>query len=94
MLTKYRRLIFATAFFGCCTCAVISQDLKTVKNSPKYELVNDWPQLPEGYSWGANLFIMPHGLTVDKDNNVWVTDVGLHQVFKFQRKCICSRPSK
>ncbi|CAN5561269.1 peptidyl-alpha-hydroxyglycine alpha-amidating lyase family protein [soil metagenome] len=34
-------------------------------------------------SWGANLFIMPHGLTVDKDNNVWLTDVALHQVFKF-----------
>lgn len=35
------------------------------------------------HSWGANYFIMPHGLTVDKDNNIWVTDVGLHQVFKF-----------
>lgn len=34
-------------------------------------------------SWGAGVFIMPHGLTVDKDNNIWVTDVGLHQVFKF-----------
>jgi peptidylamidoglycolate lyase len=34
-------------------------------------------------SWGGNLFIMPHGLTVDKNNNIWVTDVGLHQVFKF-----------
>ncbi len=34
-------------------------------------------------SWGANHFIMPHGLTIDKNNNVWVTDVGLHQVFKF-----------
>ncbi|MBA3673907.1 MAG: hypothetical protein H0W75_02965 [Chitinophagaceae bacterium] len=34
-------------------------------------------------SWGDNLFIMPHGLTVDKENNIWVTDVGLHQVFKF-----------
>jgi peptidylamidoglycolate lyase len=34
-------------------------------------------------SWGANYFIMPHGLTVDKDNNIWVTDVGLHQIFKF-----------
>lgn len=34
-------------------------------------------------SWGANLFIMPHGLEVDKENNIWVTDVGLHQVFKF-----------
>lgn len=35
-------------------------------------------------SWGNNLFIMPHGLTVDRDNNIWVTDVGLHQVFKFK----------
>ena len=34
-------------------------------------------------SWGANTFIMPHGLAVDKSNHVWVTDVGLHQVFKF-----------
>jgi len=31
---------------------------------------------------GANRFYMPHGLTVDKDDNVWVTDVALHQVFK------------
>jgi peptidylamidoglycolate lyase len=34
-------------------------------------------------SWGEDLFIMPHGLSVDLNNNIWVTDVGLHQVFKF-----------
>lgn len=34
-------------------------------------------------SWGDNLFIMPHGLTVDNENNIWVTDAGLNQVFKF-----------
>ena len=34
-------------------------------------------------SWGANLFIMPHSLTVDNNDNVWVTDVALQQVFKF-----------
>ncbi len=34
-------------------------------------------------SWGKNLFIMPHGLEVDNQNNIWVTDCGLHQVFKF-----------
>lgn len=33
-------------------------------------------------SWGEGLFIMPHGLTVDHEGNVWLTDVGLHQVFK------------
>lgn len=35
------------------------------------------------YEWGKNLFYMPHGLTIDHENNVWVTDVALHQVFKF-----------
>ena len=142
MLNKYRRLIFVTFFFSCCCSAGMAQALKTLRNPPKYELVNDWPQLPEGYilsqpggigidtsqnvfvfhrpgrrwklleeefpdslisantilmldrktgkilnSWGGNVFVMPHGLTVDKDNNVWVTDVGLHQVFKFSHEC-------
>jgi len=99
-----------------------------------YELVEDWPNLPEDYivgmptglainskgnivvfnrtrpwsfpppeekiknniiitidsetgkllkSWGADLFLMPHGLEIDRDNNIWVTDVGLQQVLKF-----------
>ena len=34
-------------------------------------------------SWGAGTFIMPHGLTIDHEDNVWLTDVGLHQVFKY-----------
>lgn len=33
-------------------------------------------------TWGENRFNMPHGLTVDHDGNLWLTDVGLHQVFK------------
>ncbi|KAG0719757.1 Peptidyl-glycine alpha-amidating monooxygenase [Chionoecetes opilio] len=35
------------------------------------------------HRWGEKFFFMPHGLTLDKEDNVWVTDVGLHQVFKF-----------
>lgn len=35
--------------------------------------------------WGADTFVMPHGLTIDADDNLWLTDVGLHQVFKFDR---------
>ncbi|XP_047660562.1 peptidyl-glycine alpha-amidating monooxygenase B isoform X1 [Tachysurus fulvidraco] len=31
---------------------------------------------------GRNMFYMPHGITTDKDNNYWVTDVALHQVLK------------
>ncbi|XP_023585922.1 peptidyl-glycine alpha-amidating monooxygenase isoform X6 [Trichechus manatus latirostris] len=34
------------------------------------------------HSSGKNLFYLPHGLSVDKDGNYWVTDVALHQVFK------------
>ncbi len=102
---------------------------------PAYEVVRDWPTLPEGHtlglcagigvdshhnvlvfhrnerawstpfpdepisgptvsvidgrtgkllgSWGAGEFIMPHGLSLDRQDNVWLTDVGRHQVFKF-----------
>lgn len=33
--------------------------------------------------WGAGLFAMPHGLTIDNQDNVWLTDVALQQVYKF-----------
>lgn len=33
---------------------------------------------------------MPHGITTDKDNNYWVTDVALHQVRVFSElACLC-----
>ena len=39
-------------------------------------------------SWGAGMFIFPHGATVDRGGNLWVTDARGengkgHQVFKF-----------
>jgi NHL repeat len=39
-------------------------------------------------SWGAGMFVFPHGATVDRDRNLWVTDARGdngkgHQVFKF-----------
>jgi peptidylamidoglycolate lyase len=33
--------------------------------------------------WGADRFAMPHGLAVDQRDNVWLTDVALHQVYQF-----------
>lgn len=36
-------------------------------------------------SWGDSQFIMPHGLHIDHENNVWVTDIALHQIFKFNQ---------
>jgi peptidylamidoglycolate lyase len=37
-------------------------------------------------SWGDGMFETPHGLAVDSRDNVWVTDVGLHQVFEFSHE--------
>ncbi len=33
--------------------------------------------------WGQKMFVMPHGLSIDSADNIWVTDVGRHQIFKF-----------
>jgi len=33
---------------------------------------------------GENRFYLPHGLHVDSEGNRWMTDVALHQVFKFE----------
>lgn len=53
---------------------VIKENTISVIDSKTGEILN---------SWGNNLFIMPHGLEVDNQDNIWVTDCGLHQVFKF-----------
>jgi len=34
-------------------------------------------------AWGKGMFGNPHGLRVDRNNNVWITDNGDHQVMKF-----------
>ncbi|CAF0952936.1 unnamed protein product [Adineta steineri] len=43
-------------------------------NSQTGEIINQW---------GNNTFYMPHGLTTDNQGNVWLTDVAMHQVFKY-----------
>lgn len=35
------------------------------------------------HAWGGSLFYMPHGLTIDHEGNFWITDIAMHQVFKF-----------
>ncbi|XP_074603914.1 peptidyl-glycine alpha-amidating monooxygenase-like isoform X2 [Brevipalpus obovatus] len=35
------------------------------------------------HQWGKDLFYLPHGLTLDTRGFVWLTDVALHQVFKY-----------
>lgn len=33
--------------------------------------------------WGAGLFIMPHGISIDPQGKIWITDVAHEQVFRF-----------
>lgn len=35
--------------------------------------------------WGDNFFYLPHGLTIDRHDNLWITDVGMHQGFKVRQ---------
>jgi DNA-binding beta-propeller fold protein YncE len=58
-----------------------------------YGTTRDWGQLPAGVKWAAvtavePMFVFPHGATVDREGNLWVTDAQGgngkgHQVFKF-----------
>jgi len=34
-------------------------------------------------AWGSDLIHTAHGLRIDRDDNVWVTDIGNHRVLKF-----------
>lgn len=33
--------------------------------------------------WGAGLFVMPHGISIDDQDKVWITDVAREQVLRF-----------
>lgn len=37
-------------------------------------------------SWGANLLMRPHQISVDAEGHVWIVDSGLKKVFKFDAK--------
>lgn len=50
---------------------------------------------PEGeflFSFGAGMFVFPHGIIVDEDDNLWVVDAGVedgvkgNQIFKFNQQ--------
>ena len=57
---------------------------ETLKDDAVLEIDADSGRLIR--SWGANTFLVPHGITIDSANNVFLTDVGLQQVFKFSHE--------
>jgi peptidylamidoglycolate lyase len=135
-LRRFSQIHYMTkAHFLICVICAICGCFSSAFAGSHYEVVPDWPALPEGYSfglcagvgvdshgnvfvfhrnarvwtnpfpdepiaeptvavidgvsgkllteWGKGEFIMPHGLTIDREDNVWLTDVGRHQVFKY-----------
>lgn len=34
--------------------------------------------------WGAGVFLVPHGIAVDPEGDVWLTDVGRNRVHRFR----------
>jgi hypothetical protein len=56
------------------------------KRDPKTDqLVVFSPQGKYLRSWGKGMFTRPHGLRIDRDQNVWALDDAGHQIFKFTR---------
>lgn len=67
---------------------------RTFNDTDYYQFINDGPiqentiitlDAKDGEildERGSGIFYMPHGMTIDKNGNTWLTDVAMHQVFK------------
>ena len=69
------RFVFTTLLLG-------STALAQLKSGPPlpYQAVKDWAQLPAGWNLGET-----SGVSVDKDDNVWVFNRGPHPVIQFDK---------
>ncbi|VDP98564.1 unnamed protein product [Trichobilharzia regenti] len=79
--------------------SVSSVETRAKNNNGQHELIilhrgsNTWTYdsfnrhfIYRNEKWGKNMFILPHSITLSyfmDGNAVWITDVALHQVFKF-----------
>lgn len=62
------------AGYGFGNSQIIASDTVWVISSDSHEVLN---------TWGANLFKSPHGITIDSNDNVWITDVMQNKVYQF-----------
>ena len=69
------RLVF---LFGALTASSVAE-LKTGPALP-HQVVKNWAQLPAGWNFGET-----SGVTVDKNDNVWVFNRGPHPVMEFDK---------
>ncbi|MFD2178248.1 peptidyl-alpha-hydroxyglycine alpha-amidating lyase family protein [Veronia pacifica] len=56
---------------------LIEKDVVTVYSADAHETMS---------SWGAHYFKSPHGLTIDENDQVWITDIMLNKVYQFDAK--------
>jgi len=53
---------------------IVEADVVSVYSPINYELIR---------TWGANIFKSPHGITIDDQDRVWITDIMRNKVFQF-----------
>uniref|UniRef100_A0A914GWT2 Aspartylglucosaminidase n=1 Tax=Globodera rostochiensis TaxID=31243 RepID=A0A914GWT2_GLORO len=62
----------------------LNRSLEVIPNATIAVLDNNSGKVLEMH--GRNHFYMPHGLAIDSEGNLWLTDVGSHQVHKLDKQ--------
>ena len=70
------------AGYGFGNSEIIPAETVWVISPDTYEVIN---------TWGANLFRSPHGITIDANDNVWITDVMQNKVYQFDQNGVLLR---
>jgi len=72
-----------SAWFALAACLSLAPGFAQLKSGPPlpHRLVKDWPQLPKGWNFGEC-----SGVSVDRQDNVWVFNRGPHPVIVFDKK--------
>ncbi|MGE5108661.1 MAG: hypothetical protein ACM3H8_14040, partial [Sphingobacteriales bacterium] len=65
--TKVYLCLLLVVFFTNCNNNSTTDSKNTLADSPKFELVKDWPQLSEGY-----ILSQPTGIGIDTSQNIFV----------------------
>lgn len=74
--------VWSTGSFNVTTNVFLERNLGPIKDNTIIGIDRNTGK--QVYAFGKGLFYLPHGITVDGED-VWVTDVGLHQVMKLNR---------
>jgi len=62
------------AGYGFSNTETIPKDVVVIYSPLTLKIVN---------SWGANIFKSPHGITIDDNDRVWISDVILNKIYQF-----------